>query len=220
MKRIYAAALLFLVASPNGYADEGGDRSINVVIEGGVLRFHCDGVVGSSRVTVDSSKSITSHPILTKQLDEVDDCSQAVWDEIKMGSASTSTLVMLNPGRFGLNAQFSTFLVKDGTVNFSGYVPVNAEKVNEADFRSNVSEGGSIWEQMYSLVGRKIVFGEALRLMQLGVVCVSSSGDILAKDPCPAKRISASMKSPICIKYRKTVGRIVPLSECSSLKNQ
>jgi hypothetical protein len=214
--RFFPVLLALFLAST--FAQEGFSRNITVAHDNKMLTFRCAGVIGSSSVDITLLPRAFGDPtVLKQQLEDLDDCSQASWVTEKMGQADSSTLVLLNPGRSGLNAQYTAFLVTDDSVTLAGYLPVSAEKVSASEYRSYSSEAGSVWERTDSLRGGKFRMTNELRLIISGSVCTNKAGKILTQEPCSATQVAARPGKPICVRYRSHWGQLLPASTCARL---
>jgi hypothetical protein len=129
----------------------------------------------------------------------------------------SSTLVFLNPGRFGPNAQYSAFLVSDESVSLAGYLPVSAEKVSNSEYRSYSSEAGSVWERTDSLVGGVFSVTNELQLVLRGSVCANKAGEVSDQSTCNGSKIIAHPGRPICVGYKLHKGHLLPASACARL---
>jgi hypothetical protein len=138
----------------------------------------------------------------------------------KRRACSRKTLVLINPGRLGVNAQFVTFLVIGGEIMFAGYLPVSAEKTGDSEYRSVSSEAGSIWERTEELVDGKFTAVREMELVLAGKLCVNKAGEVLRQDPCESSEVVGSFKRPICVKHQAHKGRLVPLADCDRLVKQ
>ena len=191
-----------------------------MTIPDGALIFSCNGVGGSSKVTVRAAGKPQSQPKLSQQLDADDDCSQAVWSHQAFGPNSSATLVTVNPGRIGLNAQMETFYITQGVVTSSGNLPVAADKFGSSQFKLYLSETGTQWARTYEIVPGKFAISREFGLMRSGVLCVAPSGEILETSRCTEKRIYAQPLRPLCVEYRDNHGQLRPRSACSEITTQ
>lgn len=221
MKFLQVAALLIMVPASITLAQEVSTRSITVGPINMKLAFQCEGNVGSSVVTVAQAKSEVTQPVLTQKLAESEDCSQATWTTDNIESQKNSTLVMVNPGRLGLNSQLSVFLVSDGSVSFAGYIPASAEQIDHsAEYRSYSSDSNSVWQRTDSLLNGRFAISREKQMMRTGFVCIGNSGTVTNNSSCKTKRIRATPENPICIDYRNHVGKLTSINACAELKAQ
>ncbi|MGV2287921.1 hypothetical protein AAHK20_04345 [Trinickia sp. YCB016] len=218
MRYLRLAMQLLAISASAAHAQIDSERSFVVTLGKDALEFRCDDTADLPHVIVSRSASIGVYPLLTYQLDDVDDCGQATWLLEKFDSDSSSALVMLNPGRMGLNAQLTTFLIRGGTVSFAGNILIRADRISDTDYRSYSADADSYWERTDSLVGDKFATVRELRLMRAGSICTDKFGAVAWKEQCAAKRIFASQRKPICIEYRKQQGEIVALNTCANLR--
>ncbi|MFL9988122.1 hypothetical protein [Paraburkholderia sediminicola] len=219
---IYIRLLPLLLApfSVGIFAQDGFSQIITVAHDNRRFAFHCDGSADSSEVNVMLQTASGERPIFKQTLDKFDDCSQASWLAEKINRVGSPTLVLLNPGRSGLNAQYSAFLISGESVALAGYLPVTADKVSDSEYRSYSSEKGSVWERTDSLLRGKFRVTNELQLVRRGSVCVNKTGEILAAATCDAKNLVARPEKPICIKYISHKGNLVPTSSCARLTAQ
>jgi hypothetical protein len=175
----------------------------------------CEGTTGTSRVTVWQSN--IAQQVLSHDLDIDDDCNQAVSTQEKFGPDNASIAVMVNPGRMGLNAQFEAFLVDKVAVSYVGNIPVSADRVNNAQYRSYVSEPGSEWERTYEIADGKFSVSKELRLVRHGSFCVDRAGEVQEKNHCVGKPLIARAGTPICVEYQGNVGRLTSIAACNRL---
>jgi len=144
----------------------------------------------------------------------------AGWYLCASGKNNSSTLVLLNPGRSGVNAQYNAFFLADESVSLAGYLPVSAEKVGDLEYRSYSSEAGSIWERTDSLQEGRFHVTNELQLIMSGSVCMSKMGEIIMQEPCRAAPVVARPRKPICIEYKDHAGKLLPNSACARLAKQ
>jgi hypothetical protein len=221
MRFLQIVALLIMIPAPIAHAQENATRFISVGHNNTELMFQCEGVAGSSVVVVIPEKSKATQPVLTQKLDESDDCTQASWTTDDIGSQQGSTLVMLNPGRLGINSQLSVFLVSGGSVSFAGYIPVRAERIDHSsEYRSYSSDSDSVWQRTDSLMNGRFVISREKQMMRTGFVCIGGTGAVLNNSTCRTKRIRASSAKPICIEYRNHVAKLTSMNACAELKAQ
>jgi hypothetical protein len=217
-RNLFLVGALFYLNS--GFPQEKVLHEITITQNDKSYSFRCDGIAGDSAVSV-MLRNVMGIALLIKQkLNHVDNCDQVSWLTEKIGHDSSQTLVLLNPGRLGLNAQTIAFVITDNGVTFAGYLPVSAEKVGDSIFRSYSSEAGSVWERTDDLVGGKFAVIGQLQLMLSGEICANKVGEILAQDPCNAVKTVARPRKPICIQYQLHKGRLVPVSACARLTAQ
>ncbi|MFM0133240.1 hypothetical protein [Paraburkholderia sediminicola] len=209
--------LLLALFSVEVFSQEGSSQSTTVTRDNKKFTFRCDGTTSSSEVNVVLQIESEKKLILNGRLDELDDCSQASWLIENIDTDNSPTLVLLNPGRSGLNAQYSAFLVSDGSVAAAGYLPVSAEKISGSEYRSYSSEAGSVWERTDSLVAGVFSVTNELQLVLRGSVCTNKAGEILDQAPCNATKIIARPGKPICVKYKFHKGHLLPSSSCARL---
>lgn len=204
------------------YASAQEKISRRVAVERGAKTyiFYCDGTSSSPSIEVTLQDESGGMNILKKQLDDMDDCSQATWVVGKIGKNDSLTLVLLNPGRSGVNAQSNAFLVMNESVYAAGYLPVSAEKVGDIEYRSYSSEAGSIWERTDILQGGKFNVTNELRFVLSGSVCTNSAGEVLNQQPCSATLVVARHGKPICVGYKDHKGKVLPNLACSRLADQ
>jgi hypothetical protein len=218
MNRIFLLPLMFLALSSSVFTQESAtSRSQFMINTERQFLFSCDGTSGSSQLTVRAAREPQGQPILSHRLDADDDCSQAVWTHQMFGPNSSATLVMVNPGRMGLNAQMETFYVDKGVVTPSGNLPVAADKVGSSQFKLYLSETGTKWVRAYEIIRGKLVVSRGLGLMHSGSLCVAPSGEILRTSGCTGKTINAQPTKPLCIEYRGDRGQLKPRSKCSGI---
>jgi hypothetical protein len=210
--------VLFIAVCSNAYSQESGSTSISVSSPKAFV-LKCEGTTGNSRVTAWASNS-QLRQVLTHQLDDDDDCSQAVWTKEKFGPDNSSTLVMVNPGRMGVNAQWETFLVDKDKLSYAGNVPVSADKVNKMQYRSYVSEPGSEWERTYEIYHGKFSVSKELRLVRDDALCVGKLGDVQGRDHCTTKMLVVRPAKPVCIEYDGNIGKLKPIDACSRLTSR
>lgn len=216
--RFVPVGIIALAISFNVVA-AGTTRSITVARINTEFVFRCEGSLASSVIRVVQSTSKTAQPVLTRKLDESDDCSQATWTADDIGSQRISTLVMVNPGRLGLNSQLSVFLISNGSVSFAGYIPANAERIDHStEYRSYSSDSDSTWQRTDTLSNGRFVISQEMRMMRDGSVCIGPTGTVLQKASCKNKLIYATPERPLCLVYLNHVGKLTPLNSCADLK--
>lgn len=221
MNRLLLWPLTFIAVSTSVFTQESATlRSRSMLNAAGQFLFTCDGTSGSSQVTVRAVGEPQGQPILSHRLGDDDDCSQAVWTHQIFGPDSSATLVMVNPGRMGLNAQMETFYVDKGVVTSSGNLPVAADKVGSSQFALHLSEPGTQWVRTYEIVHGKFVVSSELGLMRSGSLCVTPSGEILRTGGCAGKLINAQPTRQLCIEYRGKRGQLKPRDRCSGIGAQ
>lgn len=213
--------ILLLVILPVGtFAQDKFSQNITVTHGTKIYTLRCDGTTGLPSVNVTVKGTTAETTVLKQQLDEIDDCSQASWATEKIGKNNSSTLVLLNPGRSGVNAQYNAFLLADESVSLAGYLPVSAEKVGDLEYRSYSSEAGSIWERTDTLQEGKFHVTNELQLIMSGSVCMSKTGEIIMQEPCRATPVVARPRKSICIEYKDHVGKLLSNSACARLAEQ
>jgi hypothetical protein len=195
-------------------------QSIFVSSPKGKFVLRCAGSPGTSRVEVSKLNGFEDQTVMNQTLDEQDDCGQAVWQTEMLGPKNSWTLATLNPGRSGLNAKTSGFLIREGNVTFAGYIPVSASKIAGSKFRSFTSEGGSVWERIDELVDGKFVVEKELQWLMLGSLCISKDGRVSSEESCNGRKIIARRSKPICVEYRANVGRLMPAKSCAAILAQ
>jgi hypothetical protein len=221
MSRMFLMPSTFLVLSTSALTQESRTLpSLSVTNAEKQFIFTCDGTTRSSQVIVRSANAPQSRPILRHRLDVDDDCSQAVWTHQMFGPGSSSTLVMVNPGRMGLNAQMETFYVDNGVLIASGGLPVAAHKFGSSQFRQYLSGMGTQWERTYEIVHGTFSVSRELSLLRSGAMCVAPSGEILGISRCTRKTINAQPLRPLCIEYQGNRGQLRPRSACSEISSR
>ncbi|MFM0267800.1 hypothetical protein [Paraburkholderia sediminicola] len=209
--------LLMAILSGGTFAQDGFSRIIAVTSDNKTFAFHCDGTTDSSTVHVVLLTLSGEKSVLKQRLDAIDDCSQASWLTEKIDKRGSSMLVLLNPGRSGLDAQYSAFLVSDESVALAGYLPVNADKVSDSKYRSYSSDMGSVWERTDSLLEGVFSITNELQLVIRGSVCTNNSGEILDQATCNAAKVIARPGRPICVGYKFHKAHLLPASSCARL---
>jgi hypothetical protein len=218
---MFLMPLTFLVLSTGAFTQESTTLpSRSVTNTERQFIFTCDGTTGSPQVTVRATNELQRQPILSHRLDADDDCSQAVWTHQVFGTDSSATIVMVNPGRMGLNAQMETFYIEKSVVTSSGNLPVAADKVGSSQFKLYLSETGAQWVRTYEIVHEKFAVSKEFGLVRSGVLCVAPSGEILKTSRCTGKTINAQRLRPLCTEYRGDHGRLRPRSACSEIATQ
>ncbi|TAL94237.1 MAG: hypothetical protein EPN73_17910 [Paraburkholderia sp.] len=214
-------SIFLLVSLPVGtFAQDEFSQNTTVTHGTKTYTLRCDDTTGLPLVNV-TLKGTTADTMVSKQqLDEIDDCSRASWVTEKIGENNSSTLVLLNPGRSGANAQYNVFLLADESVSLAGYLPVSAEKVGDLEYRSYSSDAGSIWERTDTLQEGKFQVTNELQLIMSGSVCMSKGRGIIMQEPCRAKQVVARPRKPICIEYKDHAGKLLPNSACARLAEQ
>lgn len=213
-------SMLVLVCANVVFAQSGSVREISVKHGGKTYLFRCESADGVSAINVTLLDASGARPLLKHTLDEFDDCSYATWHTESVGRDRQRILVLINPGRLGVNAQFIAFQVIGGEVAFAGYLPVSAEKAGDSEYRSVSSETGSIWERTEKQIDWKFTAVRAMELVLAGKLCVSKAGEVLRQDPCESSEIVASFKRPICVKHQAHKGRLAPVADCDRLVKQ
>lgn len=217
MNHIRLFPLLLALLSAEVFAQERSSQSITITRDNKKFTFHCDGTTSSSEVNVVLQIESKETLVFYERLDELDDCSQASWAMEKSDKRSSPTLVFLNPGRTGMNAQYSAFLVSGESVSAAGYLPVRAEKVSDSEYRSYSSETGSVWERTDSLVAGVFSARNEFQLVLRGSVCTNKAGEILDQATCSATKLIARPGKPICVGYKFHKGHLLPPSACARL---
>ena len=212
--------LLSILMAAGAPAQDESSQHVAVERDSKIYNFHCDSNTSLPSLNVTLQATSGSATVLKQQLDDIDDCSQASWVIEKIGKDDSSTLVLLNPGRSGVNMQCNAFLVTDESVSPAGYLPVSAERVGDFEYRSYSSETGSIWERTDTLQNGKFNVTNELRLVLSGSVCTNKTGEILSQEPCGARLVAARHGKPICVGYKAHKGKLLPRSACARLAEE
>ncbi|WP_175962437.1 hypothetical protein [Burkholderia pyrrocinia] len=214
-KFLFLAVLLFvglhgvLAASPS---------DVTVLAKSGstFFTFVCEVDRPEIKVFAGDKVGGEANALIDQKLDDSDNCAGAEWGVDHLAE-SDITLVMINPGRLGDNAQMNVYALQAGKATFAGYLPVGADYVGKAEYFFDFDQADGSWRRVYEVVGGRVNLHREIHLMQSGSVCVDKGGKVTADSACGGRKLEASAKKPLCILYERQVGKISPIKACSQL---
>lgn len=214
-KFLFLAALFFvglrgvLAASPS---------DVTVLAKSGGVSFTFVCEVDRPEIKVFAGDKVDGEAdvLIDQKLDDSDNCAGAAWGVDHLAE-SDITLVMINPGRLGNNAQMNVYALQAGKATFAGYLPAGADYVGKAEYFFDFDQAGGSWRRVYKVVGGRVNLQSEIHLVQSGSVCVDKGGMVIGDSACGGRRLAASAKKPLCVVYEKQVGKIAPIKECSQL---
>lgn len=207
--------LVFLVVSESFGSPVQASQIIKVSSGGKEFTFLC-GLDSEIKVTSGNEKDDAAAVVIDQKLDDSDSCDGAVWTKGQSTGGET-ILVMINPGRTGVNAQMNVYALQNGVASFAGYLPVGADDLGGLKYSFDSDQADGVWREVYGISDGKVKRLSEIQFMQSGSVCVDRSGSVSDDAQCVGKRIIASADRPLCISYVGKIGKISPASQCSEL---
>lgn len=209
--------LLFWVAASEIFAAPAPSSAVLTAQSGGkAFTFVCEVERPGIKVFSGDKVGAIEDALIDQRLDDTDDCNGAEWS-VNQLSGSDVTLVMINPGRLGVNAQMNVYALQRGVATFAGYLPVGADYGGKGEYSFEFEQADGFWRDIYEVSDGKISLSREIRLVRSGDVCVDKSQEVTDGATCNGRRLKASGSKPLCIVYRNKVGRISPISACSKL---
>ncbi|VWC20334.1 hypothetical protein BLA13014_05686 [Burkholderia aenigmatica] len=196
--------------------DKSSSQSLSVVSGGKTLVFVCDRARSEIMVFDGDGAGKASDLVANQKLDDSDSCSGGLWLVNELTGTDTK-LVMVNPGRSGVNAQMNVYAVRGGDVKFSGYLPVGADYVGGSRYSYDFDQADGRWRDFYEVSDGKIRLSKEIWLVQSGGVCVDKAGGVMDGAECKGKAMHASENRPLCVLYDGRNGKIAPIEACSQL---
>ncbi|WP_124831002.1 MULTISPECIES: hypothetical protein [Burkholderia] len=217
MRSKFLIFAVFFLAGLRGVLAAGpSDVTVLAKSGGSFFTFVCE--VDQPEIKVFAGDKIggESDALIDQKLDDSDNCAGAEWSVDHL-TESDITLVTINPGRLGVNAQMNVYVLQAGKATFAGYLPVGADYVGKAEYFFDFDQADGSWGRVYKVVGGRVNLQSEIHLVQSGSVCVDKGGVVIGDSVCGGRRLAASAKKPLCVVYEKQVGKIAPIKECSQL---
>jgi hypothetical protein len=207
--------IFFLMVSKTFGSPPQESQVLKVRSDGKEFTFFC-GLNSEIKVISGNGQEDAGAVVIDQKLDESESCDGAVWTKSQSTGAET-ILVMINPGRTGVNAQMNVYALQHGVASFAGYLPVGADDLGGLKYSFDSDQADGVWREVYGISDGKVKRLGEIQFMQSGSVCVDRSGNVSNGAQCAGKRITASAGRPLCISYVGKIGKISPASKCSEL---
>ncbi len=216
MLKIFFYFLLFFgVANETSGAPVQASQILKVNSGGKEFTFSC-GLDSEIKVISGDEQGEAGTVVIEQKLDNLESCNGAVWTRSQSTGGET-ILVMINPGKTGVNAQMNVYALQQGVASFAGYLPVGADDLGGLKYSFDFDQADGVWREVYGFSDGTIKRLRSIQFMQSGSVCVDRGDSVDDNAQCTGKRIIASTRRPLCINYVGQIGKIVPVSECSEL---
>lgn len=101
--------------------------------------------------------------LIDQKLDDADECNGAKW-VVNQLSESDVMLVMINPGRSGVNAQMNVYALQRGAATFAGYLPVGADDTGKGEYSFEFEQADGLWRDIYQVSDGRIGLSREIRL--------------------------------------------------------